>query len=114
MTADTKTDTDRVGLRTEFLSDYGLRALSKVHERDPYRLEANGMVNEVRYWPAESMSGLFGGNSNWRGPIWMPVNYLIIPGTIFLCPLLARRWLLGVHEPPGENNPHRCVAQKGT
>jgi hypothetical protein len=63
---------------TEFLSDYGVRALSKVHEREPYRLDANGMANEVRYWPAESMSGLFGGNSNWRGPIWMPVNYLII------------------------------------
>jgi hypothetical protein len=63
---------------TEFLSDYGIRALSKIHEREPYRLEANGMANEVRYWPAESMSGLFGGNSNWRGPIWMPVNYLII------------------------------------
>jgi len=63
---------------TEFLSDYGVRAISKVHEREPYRLDANGMPNEVRYWPAESMSGLFGGNSNWRGPIWMPVNYLII------------------------------------
>ena len=63
---------------TEFLSDYGIRALSKVHERAPYRLEANGMPNEVQYWPAESMSGLFGGNSNWRGPIWIPVNYLII------------------------------------
>lgn len=63
---------------TEFLSDYGVRALSKVHEREPYCLQANRMSNEVRYWPAESMSGLFGGNSNWRGPIWMPVNYLII------------------------------------
>ncbi len=63
---------------TEFLSDYGVRALSKVHEREPYRFDANGIANEVRYWAAESMSGLFGGNSNWRGPIWMPVNYLII------------------------------------
>ena len=63
---------------TEFLCEYGVRALSKLHEREPYCLNANGMSNEVHYWPAESMSGLFGGNSNWRGPIWMPVNYLII------------------------------------
>jgi hypothetical protein len=63
---------------TEFLSDYGVRALSKAHEREPYRLDYGGMTHEVSYWPAESRSGLFGGNSNWRGPIWMPVNYLLI------------------------------------
>ncbi|HEX5218550.1 MAG TPA: glucosidase [Verrucomicrobiae bacterium] len=63
---------------TEFLSDYGIRALSKVHEREPYRLQIQGMMHEVAYWPAESMSGVFGGNSNWRGPIWMPVNFLLI------------------------------------
>jgi hypothetical protein len=63
---------------SEFLSEFGVRALSKVHEREPYRFEAGGMTHEVPYWPAESRSGLFGGNSNWRGPIWMPVNYLLI------------------------------------
>ncbi len=63
---------------TEFLSDYGVRAISKAHEREPYRFDTNGNTLEVSYWPAESMSGLFGGNSNWRGPIWMPVNYLLI------------------------------------
>jgi hypothetical protein len=63
---------------SEFLSDYGVRALSKVHEREPYRFNCHGTDLEVRYWPGESLSGLFGGNSNWRGPIWMPVNYLLI------------------------------------
>jgi len=63
---------------SEFLSDHGLRALSKVHEREPYRLDYGGKVNEVCYWPAESQNGLFGGNSNWRGPVWMPPNYLLI------------------------------------
>jgi Glycosyl hydrolase family 63 C-terminal domain len=62
----------------EFLSDYGVRAISKVHERDPYVFRVNGSDLAVKYLPAESDSGLFGGNSNWRGPIWFPVNYLII------------------------------------
>jgi hypothetical protein len=63
---------------TEFLGEYGIRALSKVHENDPYRLDCGGAMHEVKYWPAESEGGLFGGNSNWRGPIWMPTNYLLI------------------------------------
>ncbi|MEI9866691.1 MAG: glucosidase [Limisphaerales bacterium] len=63
---------------TEFLSDHGIRALSKIHEQEPYRLEVEGTMHEVKYWPAESRSGLFGGNSNWRGPVWMPMNFLLI------------------------------------
>jgi hypothetical protein len=63
---------------TEFLSDYGVRALSKVHERKPYRFVCDGLFQEVGYWPAESENNLFGGNSNWRGPVWMPVNFLLI------------------------------------
>jgi hypothetical protein len=63
---------------TEFLSDYGVRALSQRHEREPYVFPCQGMNHEVAYEPGESRSNLFGGNSNWRGPIWFPVNYLLV------------------------------------
>ena len=62
----------------EFLSDYGLRALSKYHDQHPYAFDVEGRHYTVHYEPAESSTGLFGGNSNWRGPIWFPVNYLMI------------------------------------
>jgi hypothetical protein len=63
---------------TEFLSPYGVRALSKAHENDPYVYRLHGMDLKVDYQPGESNTYAFGGNSNWRGPIWMPVNFLII------------------------------------
>jgi hypothetical protein len=63
---------------TEFLSPYGIRALSRRHSDAPFRFDWGGQTYEVRYAPAESDTYLFGGNSNWRGPIWMPVNYLLV------------------------------------
>jgi hypothetical protein len=62
----------------EFLSPYGIRSISQVHRERPFQLHVNGMAHSVTYEPAESSSGLFGGNSNWRGPIWFPVNYLLV------------------------------------
>ena len=62
----------------EFLSPYGIRAISRYHKANPYILQVNGTQNRVDYEPAESSNGLFGGNSNWRGPIWFPLNYLLI------------------------------------
>ncbi len=62
----------------EFLSPFGIRSLSKVHEGQPYNFHINGSTISVNYQPAESQSGLFGGNSNWRGPVWFPINYLLI------------------------------------
>jgi hypothetical protein len=62
----------------EFLSPYGIRALSRYHKNHPYVVSVMGREHRVDYEPAESSTGLFGGNSNWRGPVWFPVNYLLI------------------------------------
>lgn len=63
---------------TEFLSAHGVRSLSRHHEQEPFVLHVGGREHRVDYTPGESTTGLFGGNSNWRGPIWMPLNFLII------------------------------------
>ncbi len=63
---------------SEFLAPYGVRALSQFHREHPYQLHVGGMEHRVDYIPGESNTGLFGGNSNWRGPIWFPVNFLLI------------------------------------
>jgi hypothetical protein len=62
----------------QFLSPYGIRSLSKEYERHPFVLEIDGQSRTIHYDPGESTSGIFGGNSNWRGPVWFPVNYLLI------------------------------------
>jgi hypothetical protein len=62
----------------EFLSPHGIRSVSKFHEKNPYVLELDGRQHRVDYTPAEGNTGLFGGNSNWRGPIWFPINFLIV------------------------------------
>ena len=68
----------RVLDESEFLSPYGLRALSRTHSADPFVFRTNGQELQVDYVPGESNTGMFGGNSNWRGPIWFPVNYLLV------------------------------------
>ncbi len=62
----------------EFLSPFGVRSLSRIHREHPYELAVDGEVHRVEYVPGESRDGMFGGNSNWRGPIWFPANYLLI------------------------------------
>lgn len=63
---------------TEFLSDHGIRSLSKYHDKHPYSMNVKGQEFKVSYVPGDSDSGLFGGNSNWRGPIWLCVNFLLV------------------------------------
>jgi hypothetical protein len=69
---------------SEFLSDYGIRSVSRYHEKNPYVFKAGGQEYRVAYLPADSDSGMFGGNSNWRGPIWFPMNQLLLRGLMNL------------------------------
>ncbi len=69
---------DRVFDESEFLSAGGVRALSKFYEKNPYTLESNGTMYSIEYDPGDSTSDMFGGNSNWRGPVWMPLNFMFI------------------------------------
>jgi hypothetical protein len=68
----------------EFLSPYGIRSISQVHRQQPYVVQVNGTEYRVDYLPAESNSGMFGGNSNWRGPIWFPMNFILLRGLVHL------------------------------
>ncbi|MDQ6763120.1 MAG: glucosidase, partial [Bacteroidota bacterium] len=69
---------DRVLDESEFLSAGGVRALSKFYEQNPYKIDNDGMSYSIQYDPGDSTSGMFGGNSNWRGPVWMPLNFMFI------------------------------------
>jgi hypothetical protein len=86
----------------EFLSPYGIRSLSKYHLEHPFLLYLGGQEYKVQYLPAESNTGMFGGNSNWRGPIWMPVNGLIIRGLLQMYPFYGDD--LKVECPTGSGN----------
>ena len=120
----------------EFLSPYGIRSLSKVHQDHPFTFQVNGQTLSVGYNPAESDSGMFGGNSNWRGPVWMPVNVLIVRGLLNLygfygddftveCPTGSgiRMTLFEVaheisgaacqHLPAGRSGPPPCLRRRG-
>ena len=80
----------------EFLGPYGVRALSRYHAGHPYVVSVQGQEYRVEYQPAESTSGLFGGNSNWRGPVWVPLNALLIRSLLQLYSLLRGRLHRGV------------------
>jgi hypothetical protein len=86
----------------EFLSPYGIRALSAIHRDRPYVLHVNGHEHRVDYDPGESSTDLFGGNSNWRGPIWFPVNFLLIEA------------LQKFHHYLGDGFTIECPAESGT
>jgi len=69
----------------QFLSPHVIRSLSKYHEDHPYSYHVDGQDYSVTYLPAESRNRMFGGNSDWRGPVWMPMNFLFVPSAQFLC-----------------------------
>jgi hypothetical protein len=79
----------RLGDPEEFFSPHGLRSLSRYHRDHPFRLDLDGLTASVDYEPGESRSGMFGGNSNWRGPVWMPLNYLVFEAVCRIGPALA-------------------------
>ena len=90
---------------SEFLSPHGLRAVSAWHREHPYTIEVEGYRSSIDYEPAESTTPLFGGNSNWRGPVWFPMNYLLVERARAVPPVLRRR--------PDHRVPDRVRASSG-
>ncbi len=92
----------------EFLSDFGIRALSKYHEDNPYEVEISGQMFSISYLPGESDSSFFGGNSNWRGPIWFPVNFLILESLLKFYKYYGEEFKV---EFPTGSNEHRTLKE---
>jgi hypothetical protein len=88
----------------EFLSPYGLRAVSRALAQHPVTLDVGDMQASVDYEPAESTTGMFGGNSNWRGPIWMPVNFLVVEALVRYARFFGDE--LEIEYPTGSGNQH--------
>jgi glycogen debranching enzyme len=86
----------------EFLSDYGIRALSRHHLEHPFGFDYNGNHYEVKYAPGESQTRTFGGNSNWRGPVWVPLNYMIVESLRRFMTIMATSSKLNVRRDPDE------------
>jgi len=86
----------------QFLSPFGIRSLSKYHDEHPYTYNVNGQSYEVRYMPAESLNRMFGGNSNWRGPIWFPMNFLLVQSLNSYARFFGDTF--SVSDPTGEGN----------
>jgi hypothetical protein len=94
----------------EFLGDYGIRSISKCYEEHPYELRYGDQVLTVKYEPAESSTGMFGGNSNWRGPIWFPMNFLLITGLRSLCRYYGDDFLIEYPTGSGRQLPLNQIA----
>jgi hypothetical protein len=95
----------------EFLSDYGIRSISRHYLDNPYELRARGQVLTVTYEPAESSTGMFGGNSNWRGPIWMPTNLLLVAGLSNLYDCYGDGFLVEYPTGSGQHLPLNLIAR---
>jgi hypothetical protein len=100
----------RVFDECEFLSPFGVRGLSRWHHDHPFVVDIDGVHASVDYEPAESTSGLFGGNSNWRGPVWFPVNYLLIDALRTHASFLGDGWTIEYPTGSGTQRSLRWIA----